>query len=198
MRIAVIMAAICFTIAGCSQDSSNEQYNKLVAKELASGKKVDSVFYGIYLGMPQHGFFMHCWEMNKKGLFTDGTDSRGNMCVLYKLPNELKYPASMNFYPDFKDSSIWKMRASFHYNGWAPWNKHLDSDHLLEDVLAMYKKWYSAGNPFMLVKEPQKVDKYVKIDGNRKITLQKSDEVVVDAEYTDLLVEGDKSNTDGR
>ena len=74
----------------------------------------------------------------------------------------------------------------------------MDADHLLQDVLAMYKKWYSAGNPFMLVKEPEKVDKYVKIDGNRKITIQKSDEVLVDAEYTDMLVEADKSSSDGR
>jgi hypothetical protein len=47
------------------------------------------------------------------------------MTVLYKLHKELKYPASMNFYPDFQDSTIWKMRVYFHYDGWMPWNKSL-------------------------------------------------------------------------
>jgi hypothetical protein len=60
---------------------------------------------------------------DKKGIFTDGNDATGNMTVLYKLPKELKYPASMNFFPDFQDSSIWKMRVDFRYDGWVPWNK---------------------------------------------------------------------------
>ena len=73
----------------------------------------------------------------------------GNMTVLYKLDKELKYPASMNFYPDFNDSTIWKMRVHFHYDGWGPWNKHMAADSLLPDVLSMYKKWYSEGNSFI-------------------------------------------------
>ena len=36
----------------------------------------------------------------------------GNMSVLYKLDKELKHPASMNFYPDFNDSTICKMRVN--------------------------------------------------------------------------------------
>jgi len=183
-----VFIILCMVIA-CSEDSAVDKYNKLVKKELGSNQRVDSVFLGINLGMAQQRFFMHCWEMNKKGIFTDGNDLSGSMTVLYKLPNELKYPASMNFYPDFQDSTIWKMRVSFHYDGWMPWNKSLGADSLLQQVVGMYKKWYSEGNSFIQIDDEKRGTVYVKVDGNRRITIKKHDDVAVKVEYVDMLVE---------
>jgi hypothetical protein len=182
---AMVMLALCI-ISGCSQESDLDKYNKLVKEELGSGKKVDSIFFGIHLGMRRKDFYMHCWEMNKKELFRDGI---GNMYVLYRLEKELRHPAAMNFYPDFHDSAISKMRTIFQYDGWAPWNKHLGADSLLPDVLSMYTKWYDKGNPFLKLPDGKENFKYAKVDGNRLITIRKADDVVVEANYTDLGVE---------
>ena len=188
----VIIILILFILIACSQGSDMDKYNRLVKKELAGNKKVDSIFFGIHFGMTQKNFFAHCWEMNKKGILTDGNDGRGNMNVLYKLGKELKYPASMNFYPDFNDSTIWRMRVLFHYDGWGPWNKHMAADSLLPDVLSLYKKWYNDGNSFIQINDKTRGTLYVKVDGNRKIIIGKYDDVLVKAEYTDMLVEKNK------
>src|SRR5690349_12726153 len=99
---------VLIAIASCGNDDGYKQYVKLLEKEKASGKKVDSIFMGISLGMTSKQFYAHCWEMNKKGIFTDGLN---NSAVLYKLDSvEMGHPASMNFYPDFTDNKISKMR----------------------------------------------------------------------------------------
>ena len=90
--------------------------------------------------------------MNKKGIFSDGT---GNNYVLYKLDKELKFPASMNFYPDFNDSTIWRMRVNYQYDGWSPWNKQMAADSLLPDVFKMYKNWYNDGNSFIQINDKE-------------------------------------------
>jgi len=189
MKTAGSIFIILFMLMACSEDSDMDKYNRLVKKELAHNKRLDSIFFGFYFGMTQKDFFTHCWDMNKKGIFTDGNDHMGNMSVLYKLRKELKYQASMNFYPEFNDSTIWKMKVNIHYDGWMPWNKHMSADSLLPDVASMYKKWYSDGNSFIQINEKTRGILYVKVDGNRRITIGKYDDVLVKVEFTDMLVE---------
>ena len=171
----------------CTREDSFKQYEALLEKELSSGKRADSLFYGIYFGMTSKQFFGHCWEMNKKGLFTDGEN---NTAVLYRLHNnELQHPAAMNFYPKFYQDKVYKMQVTFTYDAWAPWNKHLFSDQLHQDVLNLYKRWYRQGNPFTAITDPEKGTIYVKLDGNRRITIGQYDEMRVKVDYTDVLVE---------
>ena len=173
-------------VTGCKR-SGIEEYNHLKSKELSSGKRVDSLFFGIYFGMTSKQFFSHCWEMNKKGIFTDGLN---NTAVLYKLNNgELKHSASMNFYPVFKDNRITEMKANFQYDGWAPWNKQMFSDSLINDVLSLFNKWYAEGNKFIRIDDEKKGTIYVKVDGNRRITIGRYDDMQVKVNYTDLLEE---------
>src|SRR4051812_40683601 len=115
MKLYTVLVAVAITTISC-KESPLGRYDHLVTKELASGKKVDSLFMGLSFGMTSKQFFGYCWEMNKKGVFTDGNN---NTAVLYKI-NELKYPASMNFYPDFVNNKVFRMRVSFQYDGWAP------------------------------------------------------------------------------
>jgi hypothetical protein len=186
MKKLFIVFIISTVLIACSGDRDMDKYNSLVKKELAANKRVDSIFFGIHFGMSRKNFFAHCWELNKKGIFRDGTN---NMYVLYRLDKELKYPAEMNFYPDFNDSTIYKMRVNIHYNAWAPWNKPLFADSLLPDVLNMYKKWYSDGNSFIQINDAKKGVIYVKVDGNRRITIGKYNDMLVKVDYTDMLVE---------
>ena len=72
-------------VASCSS-SGMDQYNKLVKKELAKGTRVDSLFLGINFGMTSKNFYGYCWELNKKGIISDGTN---NTMVLYKIDSAL-------------------------------------------------------------------------------------------------------------
>lgn len=187
MRWTVIIMSMILMIA-CNSD----RYEALLQKELSSGHRVDSIFFGIYLGMTSEQFYKHCWEMNKKGLFTDG---QNNTAVLYKLDNhELKYPASMNFYPEFHHDRVFKMKAIFNYDAWAPWNKAMSSDSLFADLLNLYTKWYPNGNPFIRIDHEKRGTIYVKLDGNRRIVIGKYDDMSIKADYTDLLKEQEIKN----
>ncbi len=169
------------------QHSTKDEYDSLVKKELSSNKKVNDIFWGINLGMTSKDFYVHCWNLNKKGMFRDGP---GNTSVLHELENkELKHPAEMNFYPEFKDGKIYKLWTKFRYKGWMPWNKELGSDKLLPDVVKLYRKWYPEGNSFITIQDVKRGTMYVKIDGNRQIIIGIFDDTDVKAEYTDLSVE---------
>ncbi|MEP7108267.1 MAG: hypothetical protein ABI760_09790 [Ferruginibacter sp.] len=186
MKNQVYLFAITVIISVCSCSSAGDEYSKLVRKELAKGTKVDSIFLGISFGMTSKTFFGYCWELNKKGIISDGAN---NTMIVYKIDTALKYPASMNFYPDFYENRICNMRVTFQYNAWAPWNKAQFSDTLLPDVLELYKKWYQVGNEFIKITDKVKGTIYVKVDGNRRITVGKYDDMIVKADYTDLLIE---------
>lgn len=177
---------LLMTFSACRQ-SGMEKYHALVESERKSNKQVNDIFFGISLGMSSKDFYMHCWGMNKKGLFTDGMS---NTSVAYRLGrNELKHQATMNFYPEFNHGRIHKLWTRFQYDGWMPWNKQLSSDSLLTDVLKLYQKWYPLGNPFVAIADKKRGTLYVKVDGNRRIVLGRYDDVEVKADYTDLRVE---------
>jgi hypothetical protein len=186
-RVVVCLFLItCFI--SCQNDKDGyKAYRKLEAKEIEKHVREDSLFFGIYLGMTSKQFYLHCWEMNKKGIFTDGL---GNTAVLHKIDSsELGHPALMNFYPDFDSNRIFKMRVSFQYDAWAPWNRKLFADSLFPKVVEMYKKWYYNGNPFFKIEDKQKGTIYVKVDGNRRMIIGRADDMTVRVDYTDLFVE---------
>jgi hypothetical protein len=179
------LITIIIVVSGCSWLGGSD-YNRLVKKELAKGTRSDSLFMGIYLGMASKTFYAHCWDLNKKGIFTNGSN---NTSVLYKPGKDLKYQASMNFYPDFYEDKIFSMWATFEYDAWAPWNKAQQADSLLPDVLQLYKKWYPGGNDFITITNKDRGTIFVKVDGNRRITIGKFDDRKVKVDYTDLLIE---------
>jgi hypothetical protein len=169
-----------FIISGCSPRA---KYERRLKHELASGVRYDSLFLGLYFGMPEKVFYLHCWNLNKKGMIKQ---SESNTTAEFELKNELKHEAIMDFYPRFDQGKISEMPVKFKYKGWAPWNKALSSDNLLIDLQKWYEKTY--GNGFIKVKHPSHGTAYVKIDGNRRITIFKQDELHVWAIFTDLSV----------
>lgn len=181
-RIVWIMTALVagLIIFGCSPRS---KYDRMLQDELASGVRHDSLFMGLYFGMPQKDFYTHCWMLNREGVIKQGT---GNTTVEYELKDELKYPATMDYYPDFVQKKIFEIPVRFMYNGWAPWNKELSSGKLQLDVLRLYEEIYGEG--FIKVKHSKWGMAYVKIDGNRRITIFKQDDLHVWTVFTDMLV----------
>jgi hypothetical protein len=161
------------------------RYERELARELQSGERYDSLFMGIYLGMDEKDFYTHCWELNREGLIRQGSY---NMTVEYKTGEELKHPATMNFYPVFKDGKIVEMPVRFTYNGWAPWNKELSPEKLAEDIRDWYEKVYGEG--FIKVKHQEHGTAFVKIDGNRRITIFHEPDLRAWAIFTDMEASG--------
>lgn len=159
------------------------RYEKRLEHELASGIRNDSLFLGIYLGMPKKDFYMYCWKLNRQGLIKQGSN---NTTVEYYLKKELKHPVYMDFYPTFTNDRISEMPVRFAYAGWAPWNKELSSSKLQLDVLNWYKKIYGYG--FIKVRHPKKGTAYLKVDGNRRILIFTRDDLYVWALFTDMHV----------
>lgn len=179
----LILGTIYF---GCSPRS---KYEYQLKRELNSGVRQDSLFLGLYLGMPQLDFYTHSWKLNRSGLIQQGPN---NTTVEYTLENELKHPVTMYYYPEFFEHKIYEMPVRFMYNGWTPWNKDLSAEKLVVDVLTWYKEVY--GGRFIKVKHPKWGTAYVKIDGNRRITIFEEDETYVWAIFTDMLIKKDKES----
>ena len=182
-----LVYAVIFILmfVACHYEDGYGEYKALVRKEKLSGKRNDHIFFDIRLGMTSKDFYTYCWQMNSKGIFTDG---QSNTAVLYKMKKELKHTASMTFYPEITNNVIRKMDVTFQYDGWAPWNRHLFADSLLQDVYYLYAtKWYRSGNPFIKIEDAKRGMLYVKVDGNRRIILAKKGDMAVEADYTDLL-----------
>jgi hypothetical protein len=184
MALTMIIASVIY---GCSPKT---EYERKLKHELARGVRYDSLFMGLYLGMPQKDFYIHCWKLNRQGLIKQGP---GNTTVEYQLKNELKYPGTMNFYPGLVDGKIAEMPVKFIYSGWAPWNKKLSSDSLQSDILKWYKKTY--GDGFFKVEHSERGIAYVKLNGNRRISVFKEDEMHVWAVFTDMSVKKEKKDT---
>lgn len=179
MKWMVLALLAALIVGGCSP---GKRYEQRLKRELASGVRNDSLFLGLSFGMSQKEFFDHCWKMNKDSLVRQGM---ANMSVQYDINYELKYPATMNFYPIFENGKIVEMPVRFIYNGWAPWNKDLSASNLAKDVKSWYEDVYGKG--FITVTHPMKGEAYTRIDGNRRITIYIENDLYVWAVFTDML-----------
>ena len=146
--------------------------------------RYDSLFLGISLGMEKKAFYDHCWEYNKRKIFTHGPT---NQNVEYKLVEGINSPVSMRFYPTFYKDKIFEMPVTFTYDSWAPWNRQYKSDTLLVNMLKVFKKWYGPG--FKELDHNTMGTVYYKMDGKRRINLFIKDDQFVQAVFTDLKVE---------
>ncbi|HNR08348.1 MAG TPA: hypothetical protein PKM27_13605 [Saprospiraceae bacterium] len=161
--------------------SCKSRYERMLERELASGERHDSLFLGLTLGMDRKTFFEICWNYNKKGEMTQGSN---NLSARYFLNEGLKAPAYLDFYPTFSNDSIVEMPALFTYKDWAPWIKAYSTDSLLVDVKQLLERWYGPG--FIEIKNKQKGNLWVKVDGNRRIRFFKREPREVRMIITDM------------
>jgi len=178
MKWWVLTLTAALMIVGCTPA---KKYEHELKRGLASGIRYDSLFMGISFGMTENEFFDVCWELNRDSLVRQGLN---NMSVQYEMKDELKYPATMNFYPVFANGRIAEMPVRFIYDGWAPWNKEESATNLALDV----KHWYEGiyGKGFITVKHPFFGEAYTKIDGNRRITIYIENDQYVWGIFTDM------------
>jgi len=183
VKIALIFMGIL--IFGCS----GSEYSQLVKREMATGVIHDSLLFDLKFGQHKDAFFEACWRLNQKGIISNGP---GNKWVKYELPSTPDVPLetgiTLLFFGDFNEKKIMNgMDFQFYYNAWSIWNKNLQADKLAPVVMDSLKKWYP-GNDF--IKVPLKKDSlevFVKVDGNRRITIRPlDDDRIVKAKIDDL------------
>ena len=167
---------------GCKNTPPN--YETKLQQELKSEEINNDIFLGFTLQMPKEDFYARCWDMNKEGQLLHGSS---NASVLYKLENEeLKFPARMEFYPDFYQGKVYQMLTEFKYAGWAPWNKEMHAEYLIKDVYTYLKKQHG---DFFLADLENKGKVLCNLNGNRRIIITRiSDESKVQVIYSDMTV----------
>jgi len=168
---------IVFLIISCSSEQS---YDSLVKEGLSSGIVADSLFLGYHFGMSIEEFHSSSMEMNRRGEITGYTK------VVYRLES-LPYPAIMEFYPIFLDGVIEEIPVTISYEGWAPWNEHLFSNELIEDIKEYYIEIYDAEFINIFVPELNS-EAYVDIQGNREIRIYQDSPSTVMVHFIDLSV----------
>jgi hypothetical protein len=182
----IVMLFSILIIYSCQSD-----YTKLVKKELASGKKNDSVFFNLKFGQTKDHFFETCWNLNKKQILTHGPNN-GYVQYFLNPKDSTKTTEKMRmlFYAKFDpDNIITAFDVKFSYVAWAPWNTDLLADKLLPKIQDTLMKWYP-GNSFSKVKD----DILVKVDGNRQIQLKVESDRDVSVIIEDLSYKYNKLN----
>jgi len=177
-------ALLIILLLGCSES----KYSTLLKTEMAKGIVHDSIFLGLKLGQSKKEFFDTCWKLNEERVVTNGADG----FVKYVLPDrggdDLDQSITMLFYGIFnKENTMTGMKLQFSYKAWSLWNKSLQADQLQLGVKDTLKNWYP-GNDFIEVNIAKNQTRlWVKVDGNRRITIKPlDDDRIVKAQIDDL------------
>jgi hypothetical protein len=168
-----------------TEEAPKTLYEKIEREELSKGIRKDSLFLGLTFGLKKSDFFLHCSDMNKDSIIAQGMEGKPEL----HLKEELKYSCRMIFYPDFYDEKIWKIPVKFTYDAWAPWNRDYDATKLRSRVADLLMDWHG-GNEFVKIPHQTDTTALVKIDGNRRILIERDGAgSFVKATYTDLTIE---------
>jgi hypothetical protein len=164
-----MLAIVVVLIATGCAGSPEEQYREREQEELNKGIRNDSLFLGLYLRMSREEFREYCFNMNLKGKFKQG--GRKNWYWVESKLDHSDYPAAITFYPAFLNDSISEMHAAIYYDNAKFRDGTFESDSLMQDVLNILDRWY--GKETFRIKSPlfYKEDVYVKVNGNRRITI---------------------------
>lgn len=171
----LFLSIIGFSLA-CEIES---EYSKLLKNELKSGKLYEDLVLGMKMGQTKDDFYKICADLNKKKLITSGSRNLYPEYILYpKETVEKGKKIRMSFMGIFNNDRIMKgMDIRFNYYTWIDWKKEFHSDHLIKEIKDTLLLWYP-GNNFIEI--DLKLDSknnfaYVKVDGNRQITMYKID-----------------------
>ncbi len=164
-----ILLILCFAFS-CKEKRS---YEKVLKEELKKEMRNDSIIYGVHLGMTYDDFYHYCWARNVDGWFKPNEMGDAVIC---ELSSGFNYPIIFEFFPvDITDNlkPINEFRVLIRYKGFSHYNENMSMENLVKDVISYFEKGYR-GNTFFAIPNtdnPMIKNNYVKIDGNRRITL---------------------------
>lgn len=178
-----------FFVIMLSVACSQSQYDKVVKRELATGKEYNEMMFDMKIGLSKKEFYGKCWQLNKEKLVAQGPSNQYVRHVLDSV-SPIYNPSSrieMLFFGLFDDEDLMRgMRFRFSYTAWAPWNKELQPEKLQEEIKGMMETLYPGNDFFNLDTKVNDQPIAVKIDGNRLITVYVFDNRFVQAYIEDL------------
>jgi hypothetical protein len=178
-----------FFLITLSVACNQSQYDKVVKRELATGKEYNDMIFDMKIGLSKKEFYGKCWQLNKDKLVAQGPSNQYVRHVLDSV-SPIYNPSSrieMLFFGLFDEEDLMRgMRFRFSYTAWAPWNKALQPEKLQEEVKEMMKTLYPGNEFFNLETKINDQPIAVKIDGNRLITVYIFDNRFVQAYIEDL------------
>lgn len=169
---------LLITIISCENKT---EYQLIVDRELNKNERADSLFLGYHFGMTTTDFFELSRQLNSAGVITGQT-------TIHYVIDDLNHSVTKYFYPSFEDDKIYRLPIEASYDAWAPWNRSFFSDTLIVDLMNLYHHQYGAD--FFLSEIPDKENEvWVSIQANRRIVLNKIDDMTVQIEFLDLSVQ---------
>ncbi|MDI9356053.1 MAG: hypothetical protein QM536_03385 [Chitinophagaceae bacterium] len=171
MKNILFLILISWGSISCERNTKTQTYSKN-----------DTIFFDFTFGMRKQDFYNYCAEKNREKIFTHGPR---NMEIEYTM-TEIQPEVMMWFYPDFYEDRIYKMKVTYMYTPWAPWNTQYYADKLIIKILDIYKKKY--GSNFQTVQTPNGTI-HSQINGKRRINIRVKDEQYVEAFFTDMKIE---------
>lgn len=170
----ILFLTACQSYTG---EKSPELLNK-INSESKKNRRYDDFLLGLKLGQTQKEFYEICWQLNKDQRITNGSK---NTSVKYVVSDKMGNKIEINFFPAIQKGRIYKFDVVLSYVAWAPWNKKLWAEYLLEQLPAILDQWYGKGD---YIRE-QKLGKSLiyRVDGNRLNTLS-----IADERYVSLIV----------
>jgi hypothetical protein len=172
MKIANLFYGLILFVVVITACKNNRTYEEILAIEKSKSARADSLFYGIHFGMIDKDFYQYCFQMNQRGIFKQSLEG---VQVQFILREGFEHEVEFKFFPTFENSCIRSVKGSFMYKGWIPFQSTYSAVNLRQELMKQLTKWYG-GRSFLEMEPDQTkmLSSYVKIDSNRKITLQET------------------------
>lgn len=156
---------------GCSKEQS---YEAIARYELSRNERFDTLIYGIHFGMVYQDFYDYCFQMNQKGIFMPKPDESGVRTV---LEGPFNAPVVLEFFPmaQVTDGPIVKLSATLQYRDFSFYDRRYSIENLAREAMLYFEQEYG-GREFIAAPQKDKLIKnyFVKLDGNRRVTLMPS------------------------
>ncbi len=163
-------------VIACSNKPENNQFN---SENMKPNTSTDTLIFDYTFGMTRDEFFDYSWRLNSQGIV-----SNGNGAEIAESIDWLKSPAKRIFYPTFIDDKIVRFPISYRYEGWAPWNEHLNPEELIKELLPILSDDYGVKFDTLKTKEGQRT--YVGTFSNTEIVVFKETHSNALVVFTDL------------
>ncbi len=158
-------------IAACYREPS---YETVARRELSRNERFDTLIYEIHFGMVFEDFYDYCYEMNQKGIFMPKPDESGVRALLTEPFNA---PVVLEFFPvaQVTDGPIVRLNATLRYQNFSFYDQRYAIENLVREAMQYFEQEYG-GRDFIAVPQKNKLVKnyFVKLDGNRRVTLMPS------------------------
>ncbi len=181
----VVLLLVFFLFLNCKEKS---EYAKVLKKEQESGKIFNDLIFDMKFGQTKDDYFNICYELNKKKIITSGGREFSPEYIMYpKKENKNSKKIKMSFNGIFdKNNIIEGLNLRFNYYTWSPWNKDYNSSYLIEEIKDTLLLWFPGNEFFKLDLKEKENFAYIKIDGNRRIRIYKTDAKDVAVKIEDI------------